>query len=86
MIRAEIEIKVAQNKNLRKEMASRIKSKRKDKDVTQVQLSKMIEVPQSEISKIESGRKPLDVLMLLKIMESLQYQPKDVREVIYGEQ
>lgn len=48
---------------------------RKDAGVTQEQLAKRLNRPQSFISKCENGERRLDVIELLQILDSIGIEP-----------
>lgn len=55
---------------------------RKGSDLTQEELAKKLNKPQSFVSKYESGERRLDVLELFEILESLDLDlPKAMREL-----
>jgi transcriptional regulator with XRE-family HTH domain len=59
---------------------------RKSESLTQVELAKRLERPQSFVSKIENGERRLDVVEFLEITEILNLDPcsvlDEVKEVI----
>lgn len=59
-------------KNINKEIAVLIKQIRKEKNITQLQLSKKIKVTQQSVQAIESGNININLNTLQKICKALQ--------------
>lgn len=55
---------------------------RKDRGLTQAQLAKKLDKPQSYIAKIEARDRKLDVLEFVVLCETLTVSPCDVLQVI----
>lgn len=51
---------------------------RKKAGITQVELSKILDRPQSFVSKYESGERRLDVIEFLEVCEALQIDPLSI--------
>lgn len=51
---------------------------RREKDLTQVQLAERLGVPQSYVSKYESGERRLDVIEFIDLCAALGVDPRDI--------
>ena len=56
---------------------------RKEKSLTQSQLAEKLKKPQSFVSKYESGERRLDVVELIKVIESLGVSPSEFINEFY---
>ena len=55
-----------------------LKQKRKDKNLTQWELAKQLNMPLSFVGKYEQGERRLDVIELMDIAEALDFDPTEV--------
>lgn len=55
-----------------------MKQKRKDKNLTQWELAKQLNMPLSFVGKYEQGERRLDVIELMDISEALDFDPAEV--------
>jgi len=55
-----------------------LKQKRKDKNLTQWELAKQLNMPLSFVGKYEQGERRLDVIELMDIAEALDFDPAEV--------
>lgn len=53
---------------------------RKQANITQTELAKMLDKPQSYVSKYEHGERRLDLIETLDILEALNIKPADFLE------
>lgn len=66
------------------EIISRLRKIRKRMNFTQEQLAQLLDTKQARISVLETGKKKLDVVYFLTIMEVMKCKKEDVRFVLYG--
>jgi len=59
-------------KNINKEIAFQIKQIRKEKNITQAELSKKLKITQQSIQAIESGNININLITLQKILKALK--------------
>lgn len=59
-------------KNINKEIAFQIKQIRKEKNITQAELSKKLKITQQSIQAIESGNININLTTLQKILKALK--------------
>ena len=64
-------MKILNEKNQREKLLLLLKELRIKKDITQVELAKKLGVPQSFVSKYESGERQLDILELRQICHQI---------------
>ena len=55
-----------------------LKQKRKDRNLTQWELAKQLNMPLSFVGKYEQGERRLDVIELMDIAEALDFDPTEV--------
>lgn len=64
-------MKILNEQNQREKLLLLLKETRLKKDITQVDLAKKLGVPQSFVSKYESGERQLDILELRQICQHI---------------
>jgi len=55
-----------------------LKQKRKDKNLTQWELARQLNMPLSFVGKYEQGERRLDIIELMDIAEVLDFDPAEV--------
>ena len=55
-----------------------MKQKRKDKNLTQWELARQLNMPLSFVGKYEQGERRLDIIELMDIAEVLDFDPAEV--------
>jgi len=61
-----------------------LKRVRKERGLTQTQLAKILQRPQSLIAKIESGERKLDVCQFLDYVEAMDGNPTSIIQELIG--